>query len=241
MPANILNLPQYRVLRVEESEHDCHVTAETVEVTSACPHCKSDRLTSWGTREQVFKDLPLHGKRVAIYIDTKRLRCQSCGKTFSQALPVLAENRMMTERLVRWIGQLSLKRAFTNWQPCILNYFEYPVTSACTESLHSLIRVMNRLERGYSFEALRARILFTEGIHGRKQARPGFERKRSPEPIEMGLVLPDEAMGYALRVSEKVRQAKSPKSRHQHKSLPPPGNYGADISTLIRMIEAGEL
>ena len=45
MPANILNLPQYRVLRVEESDHDYHVTAEPVGVTSACPHCQSDRLT----------------------------------------------------------------------------------------------------------------------------------------------------------------------------------------------------
>ena len=103
MPANILNLPQYRVLRVQETDHDYHVTAEPVDVTAACPHCQSDRLNSWGTREQVFKDLPMHGKRVGIYIDTKRLRCQACGKTFSQALPLLAENRMMTDRLVKWI------------------------------------------------------------------------------------------------------------------------------------------
>ena len=58
MPANILNLPQYRVLRVEETDHDYHVTAEPVDVSSSCPHCQSDRLTSWGTRQQVFKDLP---------------------------------------------------------------------------------------------------------------------------------------------------------------------------------------
>jgi transposase len=465
VPANILNLPQYRVLRVEESDHDYHVTAEPVDVTSACPHCQSDRLTSWGTREQVFKDLPMHGKRVGIYIDTKRLRCQTCGKTFSQALPVLAENRMMTDRLVKWIGQQSLKRtftsladetgvvegtirnifrdyineleqtvrfetpkwmgideihiinkprcvvsniqnntivdmlhnrnkdtvskylfkmpnrdkvqyvamdmwtpyrdavsavlpdatividkfhvvrmandamekarkglraeltlkqkrglmhdrfvllkrertlndeerlnldgwtknypalgeayrlkeafyaiyensdspeaalrryeawskdvspevrpyfhdlirAFTNWQPLILNYFEHPVTNAYTESLNSLIRVMNRLGRGYSFEALRAKMLFTEGIHSRKQARPKFERKRAPEPVEMGRALPDDSMGYGLPVLEKVRAMKPPKEADQHKAPPPPKNYGADISTLIRMIEAGQL
>ena len=114
MPANILNLPQYRVLRVQETDHDYHVTAEPVDVTAACPHCQSDRLNSWGTREQVFKDLPMHGKRVGIYIDTKRLRCQACGKTFSQTLPLLAENRMMTDRLVKWIGQQALKHTFTS-------------------------------------------------------------------------------------------------------------------------------
>ncbi len=46
--------------------------------------------------------------------------------------------------------------------PEILNYFQHPVTNAYTESLNNLIRVMNRLGRGYSFEALRAKILFTE-------------------------------------------------------------------------------
>ena len=59
-----------------------------------------------------------------------------------------------------------LVRAFTNWQPFILNYCEHPVTHAYTESLNSPIRVMNRLGRGYSFGALRVRILFTECAHG---------------------------------------------------------------------------
>ena len=36
---------------------------------------------------------------------------------------------------------------------------------AFTESLNSLIQVMNRMGRGYSFEALRAKILFSRGAH----------------------------------------------------------------------------
>lgn len=100
---------------------------------------------------------------------------------------------------------------------------------------------MNRLGRGYSFEALRAKILFTEGIHSRKQARPKFERKRASESVEMGRALPDDAMGYGPPVLEKVRAMKPPKEVDQHRAPPPPKNYGADISTLIRMIEAGEL
>ena len=56
MPGNILNLQQYRVLHVEEADYDYHVTAELVDVASACPHCQSDRLTSWGTSEPVFKE-----------------------------------------------------------------------------------------------------------------------------------------------------------------------------------------
>ena len=462
MPANILNLPQYRVLRMEETDHDYHVTTEPVNVTSACPHCQSDRLTSWGTRDQVFKDLPMHGKRVGIYINTRRLRCQSCGKTFSQALPVLAENRMMTERLVAWIGQQSLKRtftsladetgvvegtirnifrdyvneleaqfrfetpqwmgideiylikprclitniqnntvvdmlvnrnkdtvakylfqmkhrdkvqfvamdmwapyrdaviavmpqakividkfhvikmaneamekarkgiradldlkqrrglmhdrfvllkrqsdltdkeafnldgwtknypvlgeayrlkesfysvyeastskedalaryeawnrsvppeirphfsdlirAFTNWQPWILNYFDHKVTNAYTESLNSLIRVMDRMGRGYSFEALRAKILFTEGAHKHKLSRPKFERMREVE-VEPDYGIPADAMGYCAFVAEPV-VARPHKVAKPHELHEPPKNYGADINTLIALLEAGKL
>ncbi|MFX8262299.1 transposase, partial [Acinetobacter baumannii] len=83
-----------------------------------------------------------------------------------------------------------LIRAFTNWQPFILNYFEHPVTNAYTESLNSLIRVMNRLGRGYSFEALRAKILFTEGAHKKSLVKPKFERRRPAETLTTGYELP---------------------------------------------------
>ena len=118
---------------------------------------------------------------------------------------------------------------------------DYHVTNAYTESLNSLIRVMNRLGRGYSFEALRAKILFTEGIHSNKQKRPRFERKREAEPVEMGYGLPDDAIDYGLPVMEKVRSMRPPEVYDPHKHEKREKNYGADISTLIRMIEAGEL
>lgn len=113
-PTNILNLPSYRVIQVDESQHDYHIRATPVVPQGVCRHCASDRLTAWGTREQVFKDLPSHGKRVGLYIDTQRYRCQGCQRTFFQTLPDLAENRMMTERLVRWLGPQSLKRTFAS-------------------------------------------------------------------------------------------------------------------------------
>lgn len=460
MPPNFLLLRSYRVLKVEASEHDYHVRAEPVEPQKACPHCHSDCLIAWGTREQVFKDIPMHGKRVGIYIDTQRYRCQGCQRTFFQSLPDLAENRMMTDRLVKYIGERSLKRTFaslaeetgvvegtirnifrdyvnelertvrfevprwmgideihlikprcvisniqnntivdmlqnrnkdtvakyltrmehkdrvqyvamdmwtpyrdavkavlpaatiiidkfhvvrmandaiervrkglrgelslkqkrglmhdrfvllkrehdltgderlklsgwvqnypalgdayrlkedfygiyenakspddalrlltgwrcqltdelrpyfvdlvravSNWEPYILNYFTHPVTNAYTESLNGLIRVMNRLGRGYSFEALRAKILFTEGIHRHKQARPKFERMPA-----RGRARADEpATEEFFRWTTAPPKSRPTKPRAQQEPPSPPKNYGADIATLIRMLEAGEL
>jgi transposase len=475
MPANILNLPDYKVVRVEETDHDYHVYAEVSNPPGVCTACGSDRLIGHGRNEQVIRDLPTHGKRLAIYVDTRRWRCQSCGKTFMEAPPAVNAKREMTDRLVKWIGQQSLKRtfasiaddtgldektirnifrdyineleaefrfetpkwmgideihlirprcvisnirnntivnmlpnrdkktvvnylynlqgkeevqyvamdmwtpyrdavqvvlpdarividkfhvvrmandavekvrkslreqltpkqrrglmhdrfvllkherdlndkerllldgwtknypelgaayrlkesfygiyegsgnpqaaiaayeawnkgvvpevrdafgdlirAFTNWQPFILNYFEHPVTNAYTESLNSLIRVMNRLGRGYSFEALRAKILFTEGAHKHKLSRPKFERRREAVP-ELAMAeevaaygIPGDAMGYGVPPGQFGKailtpRKGTPKAEHPHEPPAPPKNYGADINTLIELLESGRL
>ncbi len=112
MPVNILNLPSYVVTDVHETEHDYHIYAETKAVPEICPHCGGDNLVGFGRREQLVKDLPIHSKRVGVYITTRRLQCRSCSKTFYQTLPDIAVNRQMTSRLVNWIGSQALKRPF---------------------------------------------------------------------------------------------------------------------------------
>lgn len=57
----------------------------------------------------------------------------------------------------------------------------------------------------------------------------------------MGYGLPDDAIGYGVPVMEKVRPMRAPEAYAPHKHEKREKNYGADISTLIRMIEAGEL
>jgi hypothetical protein len=108
-----------------------------------------------------------------------------------------------------------LIRAVGNWHDDIFAYFDHPITNAYTESLNNLIRVVNRVGRGYSFEALRAKILFTEGFQ--KIKKPRYQRQRIPEG----------AMGrmpfYGVAESG------------------PATNYGVDISTLVKEIEAGRL
>ncbi len=465
MPANILNLPQYRVLSVEETDQDYHIAAEPVEPTRQCPHCGSSRFQGWGGAEQprLIKDLPMHGKRVGIYIDPKRFRCQApdCLKTFFTPLPVVAENRQMTERLVKWISQQSLKRTFlsladetgvdektvrnifrdyisdleskvtfetpkwmgideihlikprcvitnienntvvdmlvnrnrdtvikylyqlkgkeqieyvamdlwqpyrdavktvlpdarividkfhvvkmaneaiekvrkalraeltpkqrrglmhdrfillkrerdltpkeafnldgwtknypalglayrlkedfygiyeaktqqqaqaryeawyrcvtpdiyehfsdlirawTNWQPYILRFFENPITNAYTESLNNLIRCTDRAGRGYSWEALRVKILFTEGLHKKQFIQQKFECRR-PEPVmeqSVGFFVPGGAIGHGLPPGA-IGKAKM---QNQQNGQGQEVNYGVDISTLVRIIEAGEI
>lgn len=55
---------------------------------------------------------------------------------------------------------LPLVRAIKNWRKDILAYFDHRVTNAYTESLNGVAKTYNHLGRGYSFEVLRARVLY---------------------------------------------------------------------------------
>ncbi len=124
----------------------------------------------------------------------------------------------------------------------ILAYFDHPITKAYTESLNNLIRVMNRLGRGYSFEALRATILFAEGAFKNTNSRPKFERRVRPREVEDMLRhgVPDDAAGTGLadlQVVDKPPRAPRERTPSTHE----PKNYGVDISTLAQLIEWGQI
>lgn len=62
MPTNILNLPDYRVLGIEETADDYHISADLTHAPRTCPVCRSAALRGHGRNEQVIRDLPIHGK-----------------------------------------------------------------------------------------------------------------------------------------------------------------------------------
>lgn len=105
--------------------------------------------------------------------------------------------------------------AFKNWEPLILSYFDHRITNAFSESMNNLIRLMNRIGRGYSFEALRAKVLYTDRLH--KVKRPRFN-KRQASDFMMGR----HAAGYTVQPDSGAERTT---------------NYGVDISTLASLLE----
>lgn len=72
--------------------------------------------------------------------------------------------------------------AVENWKEPIFNYFDTRVTNAYTEALNGVMKVVNRNGRGYSFEAIRAKMLYAEAHMYRK--RPygkSWQAKKSPD------------------------------------------------------------
>lgn len=80
----------------------------------------------------------------------------------------------------------SLLTAFGNWRDEILNYFTLGgVTNGYTESMNSLIRLLMRNGRGYSFEIMRARLLYNEEARSRKTSVKG-RSSRSRSDLDIG-------------------------------------------------------
>ncbi|HBQ95694.1 MAG TPA: hypothetical protein DD856_12285, partial [Sulfobacillus sp.] len=74
---NLLNLPGYRILKVDETDDAYHIAAETQVAPTICPHCDGAALVGYGHREQWIRDLPMHGKQVGLYFQTHRYRCKA--------------------------------------------------------------------------------------------------------------------------------------------------------------------
>ena len=111
---NLLNLPGYRILKVDETDDAYHIAAETQVAPTICPHCDGAALVGYGHREQWIRDLPMHGKQVGLYFQTHRYRCKACRKTFYEALPGVDTQRFMTQRLAAWIGPAAIRRPFAH-------------------------------------------------------------------------------------------------------------------------------
>lgn len=94
---------------------------------------------------------------------------------------------------------------------------------------------MDRMGRGYSFEALRAKILFTEGAHVIQKNLPKFERWRNERIM---FSIPDDAN---MCMESMSRFSFGGETENQHEAPEEVLNLGADISTLVRLIEEGQI
>ncbi|HER35050.1 MAG TPA: ISL3 family transposase [Halothiobacillaceae bacterium] len=115
-----------------------------------------------------------------------------------------------------------LKGLLGSWWAEIFNYYDCPTTNAYTESVNNLADERNRMGRGYSFEVIRAKLVYDNDA--RKDTRTTIRKKvRKPIPT-VGLVT---ANYISSPVYETVLEEKTVE-------------YGAYIPTLVRKLRNGE-
>ncbi len=114
----------------------------------------------------------------------------------------------------------ALTRAMENWREEIFSYFDNPITNAYTESANNLLRSIDRNGRGYSFRAMRARILYATSARRNGGATVNVPVVTKAAPTE-GF------MSYGRMTSVQPR--------FKQRTV----EYGAHIPTLIKLSEDG--
>lgn len=111
-----------------------------------------------------------------------------------------------------------ITRAMANWRDEVFAYFDHPITNAYTESVNNLVRAMNRMGRGYSFEVIRARMLFDP-----KACKDGSVVVTEP--------VPDDGKTFARYMTGNMET----KPRVVRRVV----QYGAFIPTLVKLLDEG--
>src|SRR4030042_1653083 len=110
---NILNLPDWEVIELKESEYNYAIHARYPPGPTACIRCGViGQLYRHGIKKQRYMDLPVHNKRVGLIVHRQRYHCLACKKTSFQPLPDMADHHSSTKRLLAYIGKESMKRTF---------------------------------------------------------------------------------------------------------------------------------
>jgi transposase len=117
-----------------------------------------------------------------------------------------------------------VKVALRSWWDEIFNFYDYPVSNAYTESINNLAKGMNRMGRGYSFDVIRARLLFDDDA--RRDTRTTVRKKVRREKPSNGFNLA-EIRGFMQKEYEAVEVSQSLE-------------YGPYIPTLVKKLEAGD-
>jgi len=74
----------------------------------------------------------------------------------------------------------AITTAWRTWRKQILAYFECPITNAFTASFNSKIRKAYQEGNGYSFEVLRAKVLFSDMLQKKARRVETVKVKKRP-------------------------------------------------------------
>ena len=108
-PTSLLHPLKATVLDFQEDEHDYQFKVEYPEPT-CCHACGAvSDIIRFNKKLVKYRDVPMHGKRVTLWVVTRRYQCKSCKGTFTPAIPEMAEAHRMTKRCYQYI----IKRALT--------------------------------------------------------------------------------------------------------------------------------
>ncbi len=147
----------------------------------------------------------------ALYEHDSKAEAQRAAEAWLNSIP---------DEVERYFREASV--ALRSWWDEIFAYYDAPITNAYTESVNNVAKEMNRMGRGYSFDVIRARVLYDEA---RSDTRQTLRKK--PRKAAQGL--PPE-----WRTFTTVELAGSSET-HEDQVV----EYGPLLITLARLLREG--
>ncbi|MEY2838407.1 MAG: hypothetical protein RJB60_706, partial [Pseudomonadota bacterium] len=177
-----------------------------------------EKLSSWSSQYPIL---------AAAYEAKERFHDIYSYKTKDDAMRSAEEWEASIPDEVAWAFR-EVKGALRSWWDEIFNYYDRPISNAYTESNNNLAKGMNRMGRGYSFDVIRARLLFDDEARRdtrtvvRKKTRKAVQRPSVQDfGMDMGRITFPQAV-YKDVFEESVIE------------------YGPYIPTLVKKLEAGD-
>ena len=188
---DILDLPGWSVLSSSKIDGEYVIEAVFDTHPETCPKCGVvDVPYKHGVKPIKYRDSPMRGLPVVILAQVQRYKCKHCKETFLQPLAGIYPDMRMTQRCVEYIQAQCLRDTFVRiaehigcddktvrtvagthiadlnaqYRPWLPEWLGIDETQIDGQLRCIITDVVNRQGRGYSFEVLRARVLF-----GRKQ------------------------------------------------------------------------
>lgn len=109
-PASLLYPLTLTVNDFKQEEYDYHFHVEAAEPTTCTVCGVVGDLVKYGKSDQAYRDVPIHGKRVTLWVNRRRYRCNSCMSVFRPVLEDMDESRAMTKRLIAYVEKAVLYR-----------------------------------------------------------------------------------------------------------------------------------
>lgn len=133
------------------------------------------------------------------------------------------------ERFAKWESEIpkefkefkEIRRTFNNNKTEIFNYFDKPFTNAYTESVNNIIKQVEKNGKGYSFDVLRAKVLYGTQATLKK---PKYTEEMEFQPFE-------KLWGGKFDMKP-IRVSPEPESELM--------NCGVDLTTLSKILEEGD-
>lgn len=148
--------------------------------------------------------------------DIYRHRCKS------DAMRAAEEWEASIDKKVDWAFR-EVKGSLRNWWIEIFNHYDRPISNSYTESINNIAKGMNRMGRGYSFDVIRARLLFDD--EARADTRTTVRKKKRKDRATEGFAL---YSGRGLRLDQDFEV--------EARVI----EYGPYMPTLARKLGAGE-